>query len=301
MTTPWPGDSATVVRWVRSSLRRAAQDGEVELKGVEDVQVTAALTGYDLEHLTLDATGTKLTLGWNPPPQSLGPAAGESAEPAERAEQAEPEIVAREPGLVKDFRFFARPMRVERSPLTIDVRAFDIPILWLTAAEPAEPGVLESAHSIAPGDDLGDLHGSFHASIATKDLVPLIKSVAGPMLREGGIRLGRLQLEITQDGADGIRAAAYAGVRWKLLMASARAEARVGITKDAVITVRDLTLGSRNLLVKAALLFARKHVRALIGRRIDLNESLAADGTDLRLHDVGVSAGEQLSVEGRFG
>lgn len=308
MTTTWPGDSATVVRWVRSTLRRAAQDsGEIALNGLEGIEVTASLTGYDLDHLTLDATGTKLTLGWNAPPLPIDAVANTPVTnaPVTNApvseDSPEPDVISREPGIVRSFRFSARPMRIERSPLTIDVQAFDMPIVWLTAADPAEPGVPESAHSIVPDDDLGELRGTFHASIATKDLVPLIRSVARPMLSEGGIHLGRLRVEIVQDGADGIHVTAYAGVRWKLLMASARAEARIEVTKDAVITIRDLTLGSRNLLVKAALLFARKHVRTLIGRRIDLNESLTADGTSLRLHDVRVGIGEQLSVEGRFG
>lgn len=298
MTTAWPGDSATVVRWVRSTLLHAAQDaGEIALNGLEEIEVTAVLTGNDLEHLTLDATGTTLTLDWNAPPTPADPVT--NAPVTEAAP--EPEVIAREPGIVKSFRFSARPMRIERSPLTIDVRAFDMPIVWLTGAEPAEPGVPESAHTITPDDDLGALRGTFHASIATRDLVPLITSVAGRMLREGGIHLGRVRLEIGPDGADGIRVTAYAGVRWKLLMASARAEARIVVTRDAVLTVRDLRLGSRNLLVKAALLFARRPVREIIGKSIDLNESFADEGTDLRLHDVRVGTGEQLSVEGRFG
>ena len=298
MTSAWPGDSVTVVHWVRSALRRAAQDsGEIALKGIDDIEVSAALTGYDLEHLTLDATGTKLTLGWNAPPMPTDPVTN-----APIAEDAPgPEIVTREPGVVKNFRFSARPMRIERSPLIVDVQAFDVPIVWLTVAEPEAPGVPESIHSLVPDDDQGGLRGTFHASIATKDLVPLITSVARPMLREGGIHMGRLRLEVVRDGADGIRVTAYAGVRWKLLMASARAEARIEVTKDAVITVRDLRLGSRNPLVKFALLFARKHVRSVVGRRIDLNETIAEDGANLRLHDVRIGTGEQLSVEGRFG
>ncbi|MGO1508042.1 MAG: hypothetical protein ACTHW5_08365, partial [Microbacterium sp.] len=69
MTTAWPGDSATVERWVRSTLLRAAQDSdEIDLKGLEGVKVTASLSGNDLDHLTLNATGTKLTLGWNAAP-----------------------------------------------------------------------------------------------------------------------------------------------------------------------------------------------------------------------------------------
>lgn len=181
---------------------------------------------------------------------------------AAEADPPEPEIIARAPGILKNFRFTARPIRIERSPLNIDVQEFDMPIVWLTAAEPVVPGVPESVHSLIPDEEQGGMRGTFHVSIATKDLVPLITSVARPMLREGGIHLGRLRLEIARDGADGIRATAYAGLRWKLLMASARAEARIEVTRDAVITIRDLALGSRNPLVKFALLFARTHGRS---------------------------------------
>ncbi|MGO2933245.1 hypothetical protein [Microbacterium sp.] len=303
MTTAWPGDSATVERWVRSTLLRAAQDSdEIDLKGLEGVKVTASLSGNDLDHLTLNATGTKLTLGWNAAPNPTNAATSDDTAANPTADDTlEPEVISRDSGIVRNFRISARPMRIERTPLTIDMQMFDVPIVWLTAAEPAEPGVPESAHALVPDDDLGDVRGTFFAAIATRDLVPLIKSVARPMLKEGGVHLGRLRIEIVQDGADGIRVTAYAGMRWKLIMASARAEARIKVTRDAVIEVRDLTLGSRNLLVKTALLFARKRVRALIGSRIDLNESLTADGTNPRLHDVRVGTGEQLSVECRFG
>ncbi|MGM7667755.1 hypothetical protein [Microbacterium sp. A93] len=295
MTASWPGDSATVARWVRAVIQHAAKDsGDVELKGLDDITVTASLAGNDLEHLTLDATGVRLRLGWHSTPPAH-PAPSSAA-----AEQDEPDSLTRESGIVKTFRFTARPMRIEQTPLSIDVQAFDVPIAWLTFAEPTEPDLPESIHMLVPDGDLDGLHGIFHATIATKDLVPLITSVTGPMLREAGAHLGRVKLDLTDDGDDGIRVTAYAGLRWKLLMASARADARIQVTRDAVITVRDLTVGSRNLFVKAGLLFARKRIRGVIGQTFDLNEIIAEDGTPTRLHDVRIETGDQLSVSARF-
>jgi hypothetical protein len=295
MTAVWPGDSATVVRWVRAVIQHAAKDSaEVELKGLDGIKVTASLAGNDLEHLTLDATGVKLRLGWHSTP----PAPQNPSNPA--SEAPEPDHLTRESGIVKAFRFTARPMRVERTPLSIDVRAFDIPIAWLTFAEPTEPDLPESIHMLVPDGGLDGLHGTFHATIATKDLVPLITSVARPMLREAGAHLGRVKLDLTDDGGDGIRLTAYAGLRWKLLMASARADARIQVTRDAVITVRDLTVGSRNPFVKAGLLFARQRIRGVIGQTFDLNEFIAEDGTPIRLHDVRIETGDQLVVTARF-
>lgn len=293
MTAAWPGDSANVVEWVRSALTQMSADGEVSVAGLDRVKVSADLVGTDLNHLTLDATGVKLQFDVND--------SGAVASSADDADPETPEPALRETGIAKEFRFVARPLRIQRTPVTLDLQLYDIPIVWLTFAEPKDVAVPDSLHTLMPDEDLDSMRGTFHASIRTTDVAPLVASVARPLLKESGVHLGRVRLDVTQDGIDDIRITAYAGVRWKLLLASARAEARIEVTEDAVITVRDLTVGSRNLFVKAALLFARKHVRATIGRSIDLNESITEDGTDLRLHDVRVSTGEHLSVEGRFG
>lgn len=294
MTASWPGDSDTVVRWVRAVIQHTAKDsGEVQLTGLDDIKVTASLTGNDLDHLTLDATGVRLRVKW-------GTGSPEPQPPSPPADAPEPEPLTRESGIAKTFRATARPMRIERTALHIDVQAFDVPITWLTFAEPTEPDFAESTRMLAPDENLDGVHGTFHVSIATKDLVPLITAVARPLLREAGVHLGRMKLDLTDDDGDGIRVTAYAGLRWKLLMASARADASIRVTRDAVVTLRDLRVGSRNPFVKAGLLFARKHIREAIGQTIDLNEIIAEDGTTTRLHDVRIDTGDQLAVSARF-
>ncbi len=294
MTAVWPGDSATVVNRVRSALKQVSADGEVSVDGLERVKVSAELVGTDLNHLTLDATNVKLHF-------TVADHSAATPQPSGGSEPEAPEPALRQSGIAKDFRFVARPMHIQRTPVTVDVRLFDTPILWLTFAEPADTAVPDSVHALTPDEDLESVRGTFHASIRTRDIAPLITSVARPLLEEGGLRLGRVRLTAAGDGGDGIRISASAGVRWKLLMASARADAQVVITPDAVITIRDFTVGSRNPLIKFALLFVRKQVRAIVGRSIDLNESMADGGTNLRVHDVRVSADDQLSVEGRIG
>lgn len=52
--------------------------------------------------------------------------------------------------------------------------------------------------------------------------------------------------------------------------------------------------------VKFGLLFARKYIREVIGKSIDLNAELADSGTSLRLHDVRIQAGDDVTVSARF-
>lgn len=293
MTAAWPGDSATVVAWVRDALTRMSTDGEVAIRGLDDIKVSADLNGTDLRQLTVDATGVKLRIDAS----DTSPPASTRSE-SEPADPAEP--VLRETGIAENLRFFARPMRIQRTPVTFDLRLHDLPISWLTFAEPTDPDAPTSIHAIVPDDNAPTVRGTLHAAIRTTDIAPLVSSVMRPLLREGGVHLGRVRVDVTSETGDGIRFMAFVGMRWKLFAASARANGMIRVTRDAVITVEELTVGSRNPLVKVALMFARKHVRELIGQSVDLNAQLAEDGTTTRIHDLSVTTGDQLTVSARF-
>lgn len=302
MTASWPGDSATVTRWLRASLRHAATDGDIRLSGMEDIRVTADVAGLDLRELRVDAT--KVHLRVHPQPAATPVAAPEVGIPEVAASEdpaAEPEPVRRERGTAHSVRFMALPMRIQRTRVTIDVRAHDVPISWLTFAEPVDPTLPESINALVPDDDSTGMRGTFRIAIATDDLGPLITAVARPALRESGVRLGRVRLDITSADADGVRVTGSAGIRWKLLVASARVDATLDVTPGGIITVRTLTVGSRNLAVKFALLFVRSHVRAAVGKSLDLNQAMIDSGVPTRIQDLRVGTGRELSVTARFG
>lgn len=295
MTTSWPGDSATVVRWLRATLHADLADSRgATVKGLDDVKITADLEGNDLRHLAFDATRVRLEFDWRASPDL-------AARDEEAADRHEPHPIHEEPGTLREIRVRAAPIRIERTDVNIDVQAFDLPILWQTFAEPTDPRHVESIHSLTIPDDVGPARGTFSASIKTKDLVPLVTSLLRPALAEIGVRLGRVKLDAASDGSDGIQVTAYAGGRWKLLVASARANARVQISRDAVITVHEFTLGSRNPLVAVALRFARKPIREIVGKPYDLNGLIGAEGgaTSVRIHDLRVTTGSELAVSGR--
>ncbi|MCC2028223.1 hypothetical protein KEC56_01555 [Microbacterium sp. YMB-B2] len=289
MSAAWPGDSATVENWVRAVLRHSASVDEIAVQGLDGVRVTADLDGLDLRELTVDATRADLRITPN----------RDAAPGARPGDAVQPDELAREVGIARTVRFTALPMRIQKTPVTIDIRVEDLPLAWITYAEPTEPGLPESRYALARDDERDGLRGTFRFAIAADDIGPLATMVMRPLLREGRVRLGRVRIAV--DGAgDDIRISASAGLRWKLLFASARAEATVSVTHDGVVTVKALTLGSHNPAVKVALLFARRHVREVVGRTFDAGEMFNDEGSGIRLHDIRVGTGHELSVAGRF-
>lgn len=293
MTTPreWPGDAPTVTRWVRAALR--PDESEFEVRGLEDVRVSCAMDGDDLEHLTLDASGVSLRL--RVAKHDTAPSA-----PAAVPVSA-PGVLSRRTGTARTIRLIARPVRVERIPVVIDAQLHGAPIEWLVHAAPLVVGRPESRFGIEIAGDGAGMRGSFLASLATSDLAPLLTAVLRPALKAGGVRLRRLSASIVQDGVDGIRIDGAASLRWRFVPASARARARIGVASDGTLTVRDIRVSSGNLLVSLALRAARRSIRAEIGRSHDLNEALGLGGSATRLHDVRITVDHDITVTAHIG
>lgn len=281
----WPGDGDTVIRWIRAGLQPT--DAEL-VRGLESVRIFADVSGATLELLSIDASGVELSLL-----PVNGAVSGSTLAPGE------PEIVQRRPGVIRTVRLIADPVRIERIAVSIDAQIHDIPVEWLVYAEPTIPDQPETIHGVDLADDGVGMRGAFTASLRSDDLSPLITSLVRPLLAGNGIHLSRLKAKVTQDGADGIRLDAGAGIRWRLLGASARGTARVHVSPDGVITLRDLKVGSRNPLVSLALRAARKSVQEQIGKSVDLNEDLTSAGGP-RLTDLRVAAGGDLTVSARL-
>lgn len=281
----WPGDADTVIRWLRESLRA----GEAQpVRGLEAVRISAEMSGSDLELLVIDASGTRLTL--------IPPDAGATPLPPPSA--AEPAVVQRTAGTIRSARVMAAPMRLEKVPITLDIQLYDAPVEWLEYERPVDPDRPETIHSVELTSDGRGMRGALSASIRTGDVGPLLSALIRPALVTAGIRLRRLKVDVTQDGADGIRIEGRAGIRWRLFAASARGSARIGVSPDGVVTVRDLRASSFHPLVAVALRAARRSIRSQIGRTFDLNADLAADGP--RLTGVRVVAGDELKVSARL-
>ncbi|MFK3677713.1 hypothetical protein ACI2IP_08275 [Microbacterium sp. NPDC090218] len=291
MTTPqqWPGDAAAVTRWVRASLVPDAS--EFEVRGLDDVRVSCEMDGDDLTHLTLDASGVGLRLRV-PKHDPSSPVSVPA--PA-------PPVVSRRRGIARTIRLIARPVRLERIPLVVDAQVHDAPIEWLEHAAPVVADRPESRFGIEIAGDGAGMRGSFLASLAASDLTPLLTAVLRPALAAGGVRLRRLRVSVAPDGPDGFRIDGAGSVRWRIVPASARATARIGVHPDGIVTVRDVTVRSGNPLVSVALRAARKSIRGEIGRTHDLNEVLGTEVSAVRLHDVRVTVDDDITIAARLG
>ncbi|WP_243229358.1 hypothetical protein [Microbacterium sp. CIAB417] len=281
----WPRDADAVVDWIRAVA--LTPGGEVVAAGLERIRVTAALLGNDLESLVIDATDTAVDLRF----------ADHAPVPAPTTE---PVVVHSSSGVARSIRVTAQPMRISDIPLLIDVRLSDAPITWLVYASPTLPGIERSRHDLQVAEDGTGMRGSVDLSIRTADITPLIRSVLEPGLASAGMRLRRLDLDVRQDGADGIRLRARGAARWKLLSASAHATARVGISSDGVLTLRDLRVGSGNPVMAFGLFFARRHLRDATGKTFDLNAE-EAGLRGVRIHGVQVTAGADVRLRARLG
>ncbi|PRB12055.1 hypothetical protein [Microbacterium sp. MYb62] len=295
----WPGDAATVTRWMRASLR--PDESEIEVRGLDDVRVSCELDGDDLEHLTLDASAVGLRVrapkqGASVPSSSVPSASVPSAS----VPSPTPAVLRRRTGTARRIRLTAQPVRVEGIPLVVDAQVHDAPIEWLVHAAPAVAGRPESRFGIEIAGDGAGMRGSFLASLAASDLTPLLTAVLRPALRAGGVRLRRLTVTVAPDGADGIRVDGAASVRWRVVPASARAMARIGVHPDGIVTVRDVQVSSGNPLIALALRTARKTIRAEIGRTHDLNESLGIGDSGPRLHDVRITVDDEITIAARL-
>lgn len=282
----WPGDAETVIGWVRASIQPVDAPA---VRGLEDVHISAELSGTDLTTLTIDASGVELSL--DPPPTPAATTPHVAAE--------EPPVVHRTPGVLRTVRVTADPVRIERIPVTIDFQLYDARVEWLVYERPMIADRPESIHGLELAHDGTGMRGAFTASLRAADLTPLLAAVLHPALDTTGIRLRRLKVDVSQDGADGIRIQGRAGIGWRMLRASATGTARVGVSRAGIVTLRELRVGSRNPLVAIALRAARRSIREQVGRSFDLNDEFASAGGP-RLSDVRVVAAKRLTISARL-
>ena len=283
----WPEDADAVIRRIRDELAASAD----VFDGLDDVRVAADLRGDDLEHLTIDASGAALRLRPQPSATATTGGVAESSPTSE--------IRSRRSGIARRVRLIAAPVRIDEIPLTIDVELLDAPIEWLEYAEPTDSARPETALGAELRDDGEGMRGALSASIRSSDVGPLLERVTRAALAAEGLVIRSVRVDLDQDGADGIRLSARVRARWRLLSASARAKVRLRISPDAVVTVHELEVGSRNPIVALALRAARKAIRAQVGRTLDLNDSRS--GSAVRLHGLRVTVGRDLNVEARLG
>lgn len=294
--TAWPGDAATVERWLRTQMLADLPDEELRVTGLDDVRTTIDLDGTDVVHLRMDASGVSLTI--RPPAD----AAREDSSKSDAEEPAEPDIVSRTAGMLHSFRLIADPVSVQGYDIHLDAAGRSIPLDWVQYAAPAEPDRPDTAFGVHfhELDRPARPTGTFTARMRTADISRLISSLAAPLLAPTGVRLRRLDLTLTAGRRQTITLNAAAAVRWKIFGTTLRAKLVVRVSPDAVITVERVRLRSRNPIIAILLRSIRDDLRAVEGETHDLNEGLTPPGeTSPRLHDLRVFVSRDTEISGR--
>ncbi|WP_435735793.1 hypothetical protein V5D56_13320 [Cellulosimicrobium sp. PMB13] len=286
---PRPATGAELAARVRSALVEvvAGDLSEGSVEHLDRLSVSATVDGPDVPTLDVDLSGVVV----RPTTSATGTTpTGEPVVPA--PDGASTSTAAREDGVLRRVRVDAHPVTVEGVPVDVALEALDVPFRWVEGAD----GSL-GVELVEPDDD-APLLGHVRVAAPQDALVETARRlIEEPLRTMGGLSLSSFDVEIESTGPRSARGAGFARVRKGILSASIHAKAVVEVDAAMVLTVRELSLTSRNPVVAAALLAARRHVEEAQGRRIDLAAELPAG---LRLADVRLDVGGSIAVSARF-
>ena len=288
----WPCDSITLERWLREMLLEAASDGEMKVGGLDGIRISADVTGPEINSLLIDATGVEITVDAGEKPASHAtPDAPET-----------PEIVARTTGILRSARLAAGPVVIQGFDVHVDGSIQNVALDWVRYATEQAPGTPASVFGFEDPEGKPAQHpsGAFSARMRAADIAPMITAVMRPLLATTGVRLRRLEATVTTSSRQKVTVDALASVRWKIFGATIRATAVAHVDPDGIITVKRLRLRSWNPFIAAALAMVRSDLREAEGQRLDLNEGLAEGSTTVRVHDLRITADEDVAVSARF-
>ena len=275
---PRPTTGADVARRVHDALRDLVEEG---VTGLDQVLVEAALDGPDVTTLDVDLTGVSVRL-------SRGGAASPPHEPWR------PEVVGPgEDATVRRARLEAHPLVVEDVPVDVTVLAEGLRFVWVETTDgrlgvaPEEP---DEAHPVT---------GHVRVGVPQDAVVDTARRLLATELATQGLALSSLDVEIAAAGPRAVTVRAFARVRKGILSASIHAALVADVDHRMVLTVREIDLSSRNPVVAALLVVARRQVDEVRGRTVDLAAELPAG---VRLGDVhlDVDPGGAVTLTARF-
>jgi hypothetical protein len=298
--SPRPASTDDLLSRIRDDVRQLL--GPVAT-GIERTVVTGALdgTGPHIARLDVDLTGVAID---KVDERSAG--------------QTETSDVqwTYEDAVIRSLRLTAKPMHVFGAPVDFALDAADLPVRWATA----NTGALVLADS----DDTSKVRGTLRVSVPQADLVRELRRGLALALGEGGMHLRsfdlqtesadpysvvlraagkvrrrllviRTRIALDAQWADprSITAHARATVGWGLLSVTVRATLDAEVDKKMVARIRALRLTSANPIAAVFLRSARREIREVIGRKVDLREALTGG---MWVNDIQIQADDTLAV-----
>jgi hypothetical protein len=144
--------------------------------------------------------------------------------------------------------------------------------------------------------------GRVTLGITKADLIALATAKAREAARLKGVEVERLDLNLTQLGARSIRLEAKADVQTKAIFKMVRGavvfRGRIDVDDRLVARLSELDVAGEGMMIALAVNLVRGRVTALEGKEFPLG-TFALGG--LRLHDVQLQVGDELSVTASFG
>lgn len=286
----WPGDARTVENWVRAQVALAAQHG---IRGLDRLRVSAQVQGDDLTDLTIDASRVRLSVQPSLDNESV------SSPDDTAAEEVPPRTPVRT-GMAHHARLTTKGMKVNGYPVTVDGHARSVPITWITLDAATQPEHPETAYLLGGGEHLAGMTAHVSLSMQTSHLGPLATTIIRPAMAESGVHVRRITVDVLTPGAEQVQVTATVAARWKMIGVRLRAFVGLTVTPDGVVTVQSVRISSRNILAALALRVARGELRKVEGKVVDLNDSAASAQAGVRMHDLRVTASDDLTVSLRI-
>lgn len=268
-----PSDAAGFARRVRATLRDGIDGARVE--GLEDDAVAAALSGFDVDSLEVNLTGSRLVMPEAPD-----------------RERAEADVAARTVGrgLLRAVRIVGEPLLIGEAPVTLRASADEAPIRWARRSD----DVLELRDDLdAPSDRA---RASLHLSIEESAVSPLLEAV-GRVLAADGVRLAEPDVAFADAGPDAVALAGSAHLGMGAFSARVSISAVVRVLDGVRVRVEDVDIRSRNILAAAALAAVRDRIVAELAQEIEIREHLPAAFTGARVSIRSRDGGLELDAE----
>jgi hypothetical protein len=287
---PRPADGADLAARIRAAL---ADEIGGRATGLDRARITAVLDGADVASADIDLSGVVVRLDDSTARGLAGRSApGTPGAAADAAKRWHPEVVRREPGILRRLRVDAHQLVAVDLPADVTAELEGLRFDWVEGSD--------GRVGIQPLEPTGAHPVSGHARVAVDKagLVATARGLLAVVLHQQGITLTGLDVDVVSQGPRAATLRVDAGVK-KGMFLSARVQATASVSIDAnmVLAVRDVQLASANPLVAALLGTIRGRVDAAASRDIDLAERLP-DG--VRLVDVRLDVGQQLVASARL-
>jgi len=264
---PRPTSDAEIATRVRELL---VTTGPPDVRGLDQVDITAHLDGADIASLVVDATGVAVGVDRSHPVR-LGSV----------------EVAHREPAVVRTFELAAHPVFVADVPVDVDIAANNLHFAWATTSD--DQLVIE----IRPASDDEPVVGSAKISAPRKDIESAARTALGDALRAKGLKLTALDIELENRGPRALSLRASAKVQKSVMRAAVTATATASIDDALVLSISDTRLVGSNPLVDGLLAPFRSRIAAQGERTVDL-AALLPPGVSVS--DVSVVAGAESVV-----